>query len=256
MEPTWVDTEPGLADLVARLADEPRYALDTEFHGERSYWPRPRAGPDCLAGRHRADRSARRRPRAARRSARRPGLHGRARGRPGSRDPRARVRRSPDRLVRHAGRGGLHRPRHAVARRRSSSGCSTSGSTKGDRLTDWTRRPLRVEQRVYAAADVEHLLALHDVLVARLERSGRLPWALDECEERRQRIRTRPEPEVGVVAHQRRAPAPRQGTRRRAGGRGVARTHRGSARRAAALRALGSRARRDRAATAAQHARS
>ena len=31
--------------------------------------------------------------------------------------------------------------------------------TKGDRLTDWTRRPLRVEQRVYAAADVEYLLA-------------------------------------------------------------------------------------------------
>ncbi len=40
MEPTWIDTKPGLADLVARLADEPRYALDTEFHGERSYWPR------------------------------------------------------------------------------------------------------------------------------------------------------------------------------------------------------------------------
>jgi ribonuclease D len=67
---------------------------------------------------------------------------------------------------------------------------------KGDRLTDWTRRPLRAEQRVYAAADVEHLLALHDVLVERLTSAGRLQWALDECEERRRRTRTRPEPET------------------------------------------------------------
>src|SRR5436190_5893800 len=68
--------------------------------------------------------------------------------------------------------------------------------TKGDRLTDWTRRPLHVEQCVYAAADVDHLVALHDILVARLEPMGRLNWALDECEERRLRVRTRPEPDV------------------------------------------------------------
>ena len=67
---------------------------------------------------------------------------------------------------------------------------------KGDRLTDWTRRPLKPEQKVYAAADVEFLLALHDVLIARLEPMGRLAWATDECEERRARIRTRPEPEL------------------------------------------------------------
>jgi ribonuclease D len=67
---------------------------------------------------------------------------------------------------------------------------------KGDRLTDWTRRPLTAEQRVYAAADVAHLLELQDVLVARLEAVGRLEWALDECEDRRQKVRTRPEPEV------------------------------------------------------------
>src|SRR4029077_19466411 len=68
--------------------------------------------------------------------------------------------------------------------------------TKGDRLTDWTRRPLHVEQRVYAAADVEYLLELHDVLTARLEPMGRVEWATDECEERRLRVRTRPEPEL------------------------------------------------------------
>jgi ribonuclease D len=68
--------------------------------------------------------------------------------------------------------------------------------TKGDRLTDWTRRPLRAEQCTYAAADVEHLLALHDALEARLVELGRLQWALDECDQRRQRVRARPDPET------------------------------------------------------------
>ncbi|MFN8019570.1 MAG: HRDC domain-containing protein [Acidimicrobiales bacterium] len=53
---------------------------------------------------------------------------------------------------------------------------------KGDRLTDWLRRPLGVDQRTYAAADVEHLLDLRERLTALLEERGRLSWALDECE--------------------------------------------------------------------------
>ena len=53
---------------------------------------------------------------------------------------------------------------------------------KGDRLTDWLRRPLRAEQCTYAAADVEFLLGLHAKLVAELDERGRLGWALDECE--------------------------------------------------------------------------
>jgi ribonuclease D len=59
---------------------------------------------------------------------------------------------------------------------------------KADRLSDWLRRPLSANQRSYAAADVAHLLELHDRLVAQLEELGRLSWALDECEE----LRTRP----------------------------------------------------------------
>src|SRR5205085_9248435 len=35
----WIDAPAELAELVRALADEPLYALDTEFHGERSYWP-------------------------------------------------------------------------------------------------------------------------------------------------------------------------------------------------------------------------
>jgi ribonuclease D len=64
---------------------------------------------------------------------------------------------------------------------------------KGDRLTDWTIRPLREEQKRYAASDVEYLLPLRAVLVEQLEREGRLQWALDECEMRRARDRTRPD---------------------------------------------------------------
>ena len=39
MQLLWIDAPAELAELVRALADEPLYALDTEFHGERSYWP-------------------------------------------------------------------------------------------------------------------------------------------------------------------------------------------------------------------------
>lgn len=58
---------------------------------------------------------------------------------------------------------------------------------KGDRLTDWLRRPLGPNQRSYAAADVAYLLGLHDRLRGELLASGRLEWAQDECETLRRR---------------------------------------------------------------------
>ena len=45
---------------------------------------------------------------------------------------------------------------------------------KGDRLTDWLRRPLTDNQKTYAAADVASLLELQDRLVAQLTTLGRL----------------------------------------------------------------------------------
>ena len=39
---------------------------------------------------------------------------------------------------------------------------------KGDRLTDWFERPLRLNQREYAANDVRYLFELHDALMADL----------------------------------------------------------------------------------------
>jgi ribonuclease D len=195
MEPRWIDTTDGLAGVVRELAGVPRYALDTEFHGERSYWPRLAliqvAWPDGVAL---ID--------------------------PLAVDPAplAEVLAGPGTMVAHAADQDLAILERATGRvptklfdTQVAAGFIGMGTpslvaaverllgqrlAKGDRLTDWTRRPLKAEQRVYAAADVEHLLALHDALVEKLEASGRLEWALDECEERRQRVRSRPEPET------------------------------------------------------------
>jgi ribonuclease D len=192
VEPLWIDAPGPLAELVRTLADEPRYALDTEFHGERSYWPHLAliqiawpggialvdpltvdpaplgavlAGPGCMVA-HAADQDL--------------SILERACG------------CAPTKLFDTqvaAGFIGMGTPSLAATVEK----LLGTRLTKGDRLTDWTRRPLRVEQRVYAAADVEFLLALHDELVAKLEAVGRLVWATDECEERRQHIRTRPD---------------------------------------------------------------
>jgi ribonuclease D len=47
--------------------------------------------------------------------------------------------------------------------------------------TRWDARPLTAEQLSYAAEDVAHLLELADEVQRRLEQSGRLSWAREEC---------------------------------------------------------------------------
>jgi ribonuclease D len=47
--------------------------------------------------------------------------------------------------------------------------------------TRWDARPLTEEQLSYAAEDVAHLMELADELQRRLEGSGRLSWAREEC---------------------------------------------------------------------------
>jgi ribonuclease D len=52
---------------------------------------------------------------------------------------------------------------------------------KGETRSDWLRRPLSAQQLAYAADDVRHLFALHDLLDARLASLGRGEWLREDC---------------------------------------------------------------------------
>jgi ribonuclease D len=71
---------------------------------------------------------------------------------------------------------------------------------KGQTRSDWLRRPLSAEQIDYAAQDVEHLPALHALLVARLDERGLAAWFAEDCArllERARRRQPEPEPQLG-----------------------------------------------------------
>ncbi|PJK05048.1 ribonuclease D [Lysobacteraceae bacterium NML95-0200] len=53
---------------------------------------------------------------------------------------------------------------------------------KGEQRSDWLRRPLSAAQLEYAADDVRHLFALHDILDARLEALGRSHWLQEDSQ--------------------------------------------------------------------------
>jgi ribonuclease D len=52
--------------------------------------------------------------------------------------------------------------------------------SKAQTLTDWLRRPLTDAQLRYAVEDVVHLPAIHQLLVTKLEQTGRSAWAAEE----------------------------------------------------------------------------
>ncbi|HTZ43498.1 MAG TPA: HRDC domain-containing protein [Jatrophihabitans sp.] len=52
---------------------------------------------------------------------------------------------------------------------------------KGHSAADWSTRPLPHDWLVYAALDVELLIELREVLLAELDRTGKLAWAEQEC---------------------------------------------------------------------------
>ena len=184
----WVDTTAGLSELIDQLLDEPRYALDTEFHRERTYYPRLALVQLAWSG-------------------------GLVIVDPLACDIRqlARLLDGPGLAVLHAAQQDLDVLTHACGTVPSRLfdtqlaagflGYSTPSLSslvsaelqihlpKGDRLTDWLRRPLTNDQREYAASDVEHLFELHDRLSAALEAEGRLSWAEAACEE----LRVRPQ---------------------------------------------------------------
>jgi ribonuclease D len=183
----WIDQQADLDDLLDVLVAEPRYAIDTEFHREKTYYPRLALVQLAWPG-------------------------GIAIVDPLAVDPHGlgRLFDSPALAVAHAAQQDLDVLSHAVGvipRRlfdtQVAAGFVGYGTpslvsllqgelgitpAKGDRLTDWLRRPLTDTQKEYAAADVAYLLELQDRLIAQLTELGRLTWAEEACEE----LRTRP----------------------------------------------------------------
>lgn len=175
------------ASLVEGLAGAEAYALDAEFHGESTYYPRLAVlqlavpGEVAVVDATLVDVS-----------------------------PLRAVLEGAGLMVAHAGEQDLQvldRATGAIPARmldtQIAAGFLGYGSPslaklvhallgvrleKGARMSDWFKRPLTSEQITYAAADVVHLLNLRAVLEERLLAAGRLAWAYEECE-RHRRIR-------------------------------------------------------------------
>ena len=183
-----------LRDVVTALASQPAYALDTEFHREKTYYPRvalvqiawdgdlvlidplavdlrPFAAildSDITAVLHAADQDLEVLELAC------------------GATPRVLF----DTQI-AAGFVGMATPSLASVYERELG----LRVPKADRLTDWLRRPLTEDQLQYAASDVAHLLDVHARLTEQLEARGRLQWALDECEQLRLRQRGARDPD-------------------------------------------------------------
>jgi ribonuclease D len=174
--------ENGLRAVVAEVVTEEYYALDTEFHTERTYVP-----DLALIQIAWADKAALVDPLAVD---------------PG---PLAEVFEGPGTAVAHAASQDLDVLLAAcgavpetvfdtqiVAGFLGMSSPSLSrlvdqmlglSLPKADRLSDWLERPISGPQIDYAVSDVAHLLELRSVLTDRLQALGRLEWALSECDQ-------------------------------------------------------------------------
>lgn len=175
----WIDGNDDLRKLVLELVEVEEIALDTEFHREKTYFPRLALmqiawnGKTALLDPFSLDLTE-----------------------------LAQLFQSPVTIVFHAGTQDLeilHRvvgclpvsifdtqlaagfigfsnPSLALLSERLL-GISVP---KGDRLTDWTKRPLVESQLRYAASDVSNLLDLKAEIERQLAEMGRTEWAWDE----------------------------------------------------------------------------
>ncbi|MBX2810511.1 MAG: HRDC domain-containing protein [Myxococcales bacterium] len=60
--------------------------------------------------------------------------------------------------------------------------CLSINIDKGEQRSDWSKRPLELNQLRYARQDVEWLIPLRHRLSTMLEKVGRLDWHIEECE--------------------------------------------------------------------------
>jgi ribonuclease D len=180
--PVLIDDHDRLVALCDDVVEADVYALDTEFHTERTYWPKL-----ALIQLGWGDRVALVDPLAV------------------DPEPLSRVFSGPGIAVAHAAGQDLD-ILHAA--------CGVAPTTvfdtqiaagflgmsspslarlvthvlgidlpKTDQLSDWLLRPIPPGQLTYAAGDVLHLLDLRSSMVGQLEERGRLTWALEECAE-------------------------------------------------------------------------
>jgi ribonuclease D len=185
---TLIDTREALDHVVERISVEPLYALDTEFHRERTYYPK--LALVQLAWR---DGLALVDPLAVDLAPLKVVLEGEGVAVLHAADQDLEVLELacgavPGRLFDTqvaAGFVGMSSPSLGALYER----VLGIRVPKADRLSDWLARPLSDTQLDYAASDVAHLLDVHDHLRRELEARGRLGWALDECEEVRARAR-------------------------------------------------------------------
>ena len=178
--PLLVVDETALDALCTRVADEEYYALDTEFHTERTYYPKL-----ALIQLAWGDEVALVDPLAV--------------------DPRplGRLFSGSGVAVAHAAEQDIEVLETACGAVPSTVfdtqivagflGMSTPSLSrlvdqvlgvslpKADQLSDWMQRPIPDRQITYAAGDVAYLLELRAVLSKRLEQLDRLTWALEEC---------------------------------------------------------------------------
>ena len=195
VEFTWVDSTSSFSSIVDELLTCDRYAIDTEFHRERTYFPALAlvqlgwgAGKIALVDPTVVDLS-----------------------------PLKSLFESEVEAVFHAAQQDLDVLTHAVGSiprkmfdTQIAGGFVGYGTpslaslvnselkislAKGDRLTDWLRRPLTDAQQRYAAIDVAYLSEIQDRLMAKLEAVGRTEWVLEACEELRRRGQSPVRPE-------------------------------------------------------------
>lgn len=176
----YVSDPDALATLCIELADQEYYAVDTEFHTEKTYWPTL-----ALIQLGWADQVALVDPLVV------------------DPTPLGALFAGPGMAVAHAAGQDVDileaacgvAPRQVFDTQIAAGFLGMSSPSlgrlveavlgivlaKGDQLSDWLARPIPSSQLEYAAGDVLHLLDLRAAMVADLERRGRLSWALEEC---------------------------------------------------------------------------
>lgn len=185
--PRWVDTDTDLAAVLDELAEATTVALDTEFHRERTYFPKlalvqiayepdelvliDPLGVDLapLAGILESDTTI--------------VIHAASQDLEVLRLATGTVPRNLFDTQIAAGFVGYSNPSLATLH----AGLLDVQLSKSDRLTDWLVRPLPGRVLDYAADDVRYLLQIHDRLVRDLLAEDRLEWARSEFDLERAR---------------------------------------------------------------------